>query len=293
MNRIGMFAASAAMALATIPFASPAMAQGTKSPAAHDGARCPSGWRNHAAGENGKLCYPRSSSSPAIYLNRRGRAPCASGYGQAEDWCVAGVKSSAASSRDSGGSSSSGGSGGPVYIPPTFGSVKKASAYDRCPVGYHTSQPDVMECVSYDYAAGKQPATRAKNGKPCAANEVDEWGLWCTSKVTRLTRKEAEQEAVADVNHIFPRDGKGGNQGADYMNTPGIVAIFGPAGTPATSAASTGSAGDQPGSGTAQCANTNGAATGAVIGGALGGQAGAALGGMLGGLGKRKNRGGC
>jgi len=177
-----------------------------------------------------------------------------------------------------------------VYTPPTYGSVKKASAFDRCPVGYHTSEPDAMECVSYDYAAGKQPLTRARKGKPCAADEVDEWGLWCTSKVTQLTRAEAEQEAVADVNHLFPRDGKGGNQGAEYENTPGIVGIFGRKG--GSSAAASSSGGGQ--STTAQ--NTgcvNGSATGAAIGGAMAGEGGAALGSMLGGLGKKKKKQGC
>lgn len=186
-------------------------------------------------------------------------------------------------------------SSGPVYTPPTYGSIKKASAFDRCPVGYHTSEPDVMECVSYDYAAGKQPLTRAKNGKPCAADEVDEWGLWCTSKVTQLTRNEAEQEAVADVNHLFPRDGKGGNQGAEHYNTPGLVAIFGPKGgkQAAASTASEGS-GDQPAAQqAAQCSTDSGSATGAVVGAAVGGEAGAALGGMLGGLGKKKKKKGC
>ncbi len=255
MKMITTLAAGAAMAFAAIPFASPAMAQGAegKFPVPRSG--CP---KTHVTAKRSPdtvyYCYPKKGSND-----------------------------------DSSSSSSSGSSGGPVYTPPTYGSIKKASAFDRCPVGYHTSEPDVMECVSYDYAAGKQPLTRAKNGKPCAADEVDEWGLWCTSKVTQLTRNEAEQEAVADVNHLFPRDGKGGNQGPEYKNTPGILAIFGPTGSAQASNAA--ASGDQAAAQqTAQCPAGSGSATGAAIGGAVGGDAGAVLGGMLGGLGKKKKK---
>jgi len=232
-------AAVACMALGTVPFAAPAMAQEW---IWRDGA-CPSGYSQGQPGRAGQ------SDSDKCYKGSFG-----------------------------------------VYTPPTYGSIKKASAFDRCPVGYHTSEPDVMECVSYDYAAGKQPLTRAKNGKPCAAEEVDEWGLWCTSKVTQLTRVEAEQEAVADVNHLFPRDGKGGNQGAEHYNTPGIVAIFGPRGGRSSSTAGNNS-GDSQTAQNSGCAN--GSATGAAIGGAMAGEGGAVLGSMLGGLGKKKKKGGC
>ncbi|NBB24219.1 hypothetical protein GVM20_03650 [Porphyrobacter sp. SLTP] len=287
MKIISMAAASAAMALATIPFASPVAAQGTVAKMAlPEYSSCPKGWQKSKRGSDTTFyCYPTKDSKPAY--PKEGSTRCADGYEQQSNFCV---KEDDESSRSSSSSSSS----GAVYTPPTYGSIKKASAFDRCPVGYHTSEPDVMECVSYDYAAGKQPLTRAKKGKPCAADEVDEWGLWCTSKVTQLTRNEAEQEAVADVNHLFPRDGKGGNQGPDYKNTPGIVAIFGPEGAApsANGASGAASSDDQAAAApkTAQCTTDSGSATGAAIGGAVGGDAGAVLGGMLGGLGKKKKK---
>jgi hypothetical protein len=285
MKMITTLAYGAAMAFAAIPFASPAMAQGTTGVIGIAGnGSCPDGYtRGSSTGNKAKkypnpeLCYPETDNPPSVYKKSATGDACPSGMRSESStsvWCTTQTASA-------------------VYTPPTYGSIKKANAFDRCPVGYHTSEPDVMECVSYDYAAGKQPLTRASKGKPCAADEVDEWGLWCTSKVTQLTRAEAENEAIADVNHIFPRDGKGGNQGANYENTPGIVGIFGPKGSAKTADASP-TSGDQPAAQqTAQCTTDSGAAAGAAIGGAVGGDAGAAIGGMLGGLGKKKKKKTC
>jgi hypothetical protein len=275
MNSLIMTATVAALAFTLS--ATPAAAQGSVAPVTMVGSACPSGYGQGSTAQksrpNPNMCYPRGSDSPSVYVTS---GKCAAGYRKDFGYCTDKAD-------------------GAVYTPPTFGSIMKANAFDRCPVGYHTSEPDVMKCVSYDYSAGKQPATRAKKGGACASNEVDEWGLWCTSKLTKLTRKEAEQEAVADVNHLFPRDGKGGNQGADYMNTPGIVGIFGAAGANSSGASSSSKSGGNSETAAAP-ANpncTSPSSTGAALGGALGGDAGAALGSMLGGLGKKKKKAGC
>jgi len=255
MKMITTLAAGAAMAFAAIPFASPAMAQGAEAKFPVPRAGCP---KTHFKSRRGSdtifYCYPKESS-------------------------------------DDEASPSSSGSSGPAYKDPTFGALAKADEYDRCPVGYHTSDTERTTCVSYHQ--GKSPASRLKNGSACGADEVDEWGLWCTSKSTTLTRAEAEDEAISDVNIIFAPEGRGATQGPEYENTPGILAIFGPKGGAQASNAAESSP-DQPAAQqAAQCTTDSASATGAAIGGAVGGDAGAAIGGMLGGLGKKKKKKGC
>lgn len=256
MKMITTLAAGAAMAFAATPFASPALAQGAEAKFPVPRAGCP---KTHVKSRRGPdtvfYCYPKENSGD-------------------------------------GGSSGSSSSSGPTYTDPTFGNLTKANEYDRCPVGYHTSDSARTTCVSYHQ--GKSPASRLKKGGACSADEVDEWGLWCTSKTTALTRAEAEDEAISDVNVIFAPEGRGATQGPEYENTPGILAIFGPKGGKQAAAASTALSGDQPAAQqAAQCTTDNGSATGAAIGGAVGGDAGAVLGGMLGGLGKKKKKKGC
>ncbi|GAA0763793.1 hypothetical protein FHS52_002430 [Erythromicrobium ramosum] len=254
MKMITTLAAGAAMAFAAIPFASPAMAQGAEGKFPVPRAGCP---KTHVTAKRSPdtvyYCYPKKVSND-----------------------------------DSSSSSSSGSSGGPVYTDPTFGNLTKASEYDRCPVGYHTSDSARTTCVSYH--EGKSPASRLKKGGACAADEVDEWGVWCTSKSTTLTRAQAEDEAISDVNIIFAPEGRGATQGPEYQNTPGILAIFGPKGGAQASNAAASSGDQAAAQQTAQCPAGSGSASGAAIGGAIGGDAGAVLGGMLGGLGKKKKK---
>lgn len=273
MKMFTTLAAGAAMALTAIPFASPAMAQGTVGPITRVGSACPSGYSQGSpaarATPNPNICYP-GSDAPAVYVKN---GPCASGYRSDFGYCT--------DKPD-----------GAVYTPPTYGSIKKANRMDRCPVGYWTDQNDITSCVS-PYQ-DKAPASRLKKGTACAADEVDEWGVYCTSRLHKLSRSEAENTAVADVNNLYVLSNGGTSpQGADYENTPGIVALFSAASAPqASGQASTAASGDQAAATTqtAQCPTGNGSATGAAIGGAVGGEAGAALGGMLGGLGKKKKK---
>lgn len=272
MKIITMVGASAAMAFAALSFSSPARAQGAVGPVTRVGTACPSGYSQGNTAQSSKpnpaLCYPSGSDAPAVYVKN---GTCAAGYRSDFGYCT--------SKPD-----------GAVYTPPTYGSIKKANRMDRCPVGYWTDQNDITSCVS-PYR-DKAPAARLKKGTGCSEGEVDEWGIYCTSRLHKLSRSEAENTAVADVNNLYVLSNGGTSpQGAEYENTPGIVALFPASSTPQTShdAASSTTA-DQHAAQTAQCPTRNGSATGAAIGGAAGGQAGAALGGMLGGLGKKKKK---
>ncbi|WAC22362.1 hypothetical protein [Blastomonas sp. SL216] len=259
MKIISMAVASAAMAFAAIPFASPAAAQGAEAKFPVPRAGCPKNYQKSRRGSDTIFyCYPNKSSNDE--------------------------KSSSSSSSSS--------SSGAVYQPLARGSFKKRNAADRCPVGYWTTQEDINTCASPSSA--KIPATRLKGSSACSADEVDEWGLYCTSKSTSMTRSEAEDIAAGDVNNYYVLSG-GGNQtqGYDYANTPGIIGIFGGGGGSAgtSSSASPDSAGNSQTAQASGCAN--GSATGAAIGGAMAGEGGAALGSMLGGLGKKKKKQGC
>jgi hypothetical protein len=262
MKIISMAAASAAMAFAAIPFASPAAAQGAEA----------------------KFPVPRSGCPKKTIKSRRGSDTIFYCY-PSED-----------SNDDASSSSSSSSSSGAVYTPLARGSFKKRDAADRCPVGYWTTQDDINTCASPSSAT--IPATRLKGGSACGADEVDEWGLYCTSKQTTMTRSEAEDIAAGDVNNYYVLSGGGNHtQGYNYDNTPGIVGIYGPKGGAAPAASAAATSDDQVAAPatqqTAQCTTGSGSATGAAIGGALGGDAGAVLGSVLGGLGKKKKKKSC
>lgn len=272
MRQVLFSLASGAVALAAGSVPTPAAAQGSVGPITRVGGTCPSGYSQGSTVQSSKpnpnMCYP-GSNAPAVYVKN---GACAAGYQSDFGYCTNKVSA--------------------TYIAPTYGSITKANSLDRCPVGYWTDEGNLKIC-STPYK-GKAPASRVKRGGACAANEVDEWGIYCTSRQHMLTRSEAENTAVADVNNVFALSGgKTSPQGAEYENTPGIVAIFGGAGggSGSTAAAS--------GGGTSQSAQSGcqtdgvGSASGAAIGGAIGGQTGAAIGGMLGGLAKKKKKVGC
>lgn len=254
-----------ALAIATMP--APAEAQGSVAPLPRLGS-CPGGYQSGRGGKNPDMCYPLQGA-PSVYASK---GNCASGYRPDGNYCTSKAESA-------------------TYIPPTYGSITKANALDRCPVGYWTDEGNLKIC-STPYQ-GKAPASRLKRGAACGAGEVEEWGLYCTSRQHRLTRSEAENTAVADVNNIFAQSGgKTSPQGAQYENTPGIVALFGGGGDAAPSEAASGGSGATGGAGAQATQTCAPSASGAAIGGALAGRTGAAIGGMLGGLGKRR-KGGC
>jgi hypothetical protein len=271
--------ALATMSLAALALPVPVMAQGTVGPTPATGQRvCPSGYvASLSNGRSDKICYPNSGARP-VYSRASGEK-CADGYEVDKNWCI-----------ESSRSKSSSGSGGAVYQPLARGSFKKADPKDRCPVGYWTTQDDIGTCASPSSA--KIPATRLKGSSACGANEVDEWGLYCTSKETTMTRREAEDIAAGDVNNYYVLSG-GGNakQGYDYANTPGIVGIYGKAGGAPAPTSANAAASSSEESKPAPCeTSASGSAAGAAVGGAVAGDAGAVLGSMLGGLGKKKKK---
>ena len=267
---LGLFASATA-----IP--QPAMAQGTRGVVgvANNGG-CPQDYvRGTTVGikakryPNPELCYPENDNPPTVFKKRSTGDACPSGMRSESStsyWCT--TKPA-----------------GLTYKDPTFGKFTKANEYDRCPLGYHTDDGARTSCVSY--YQGKSPVSRLKKGGACTADEIDEWGLYCTSKTMTLTRKEAEEEAISDVNIIFAPAGRGATQGADYENTPGMVAAFGRKGGGSSASASAASTGGDAAA-SAQC--TTSSASGAAVGGALAGEAGAVVGSLLGGLGKKKKK---
>jgi hypothetical protein len=286
MKMITTLAAGAAMAFAAIPFASPAMAQGTDGPITrHEGkGPCPSGW-NAGTGSSSKpnenQCYKGSSGSPAYHIGSGGK--CAEGYVRSFTYYCIELSGAQADQR----------SAADKLV--SYGTITKANPLDRCPLGYF-SKADMTICTT---RLSPAPKSR-KNTGACNSNEIDEWGLYCTADATVITREQAEQEADRDFNAIYSANGAQGPtqtpSGDDTTNSAPMVAAYGRRGgaQAAASTSSSESSGDQPAAQqTAQCTTDTGSATGAAIGGAVGGDAGAALGGMLGGLGKKKKKKGC
>ncbi|NLR72325.1 hypothetical protein HGI47_15730 [Novosphingobium sp. ERN07] len=261
------FAAATALALAGFTSLTvPAHAQGSTGPITRVGGTCPSGYTQGSTAQNSKpnpnMCYP-GSGAPSVYVKN---GACAAGYQSEFGYCTSKVSA--------------------TYVPPTYGSITKANQLDRCPVGYWTDEGNLNIC-STPYQ-GKAPASRLKRGAACSGEEVDEWGIYCTSRLHKLTRSEAENTAVADVNNLFALSGgKTSPQGAEYENTPGILALF-PAGSAKSASPSSASAAASTPAAQTPCQPD---ASGAAIGGAIGGQAGVVIGGMLGGFGKKKKSG--
>jgi hypothetical protein len=229
MKIISMAAASAAMALAAIPFASPAAAQGAvaKQPEPKNGG-CPKTWQKAKRGSDTTwYCYPEKDSPP-IYP-REVQVRCADGYKSEGNWCVGAVA----------GSSSSSGSSGSSYEGPaadrlvSYGTITKANKLDRCPLGYF-SKSDMTICTT---RLSPAPKSRVKDGS-CNSNEIDEWGLYCTADATVITRAQAEQEATRDFNAIYSANGANyPAQGSDTEDYPSMVAAYGPRGGAALPAA--------------------------------------------------------
>ena len=219
------------------------------------------------------MCYPGSSAVPA-YPNPSGKS-CAEGYSKSAGYC--------ASRKEE-------------YSGPTaadqlvsYGTITKANRADRCPLGYF-SKADMATCTTQLSPA---PKSRRKSGA-CRANEIDEWGLYCTADATVISRAQAEMEADRDFNAIYAANGaKGPTQtpsGDDTTNSAPMVAAYGRKGSDGGAAAA--SSNDQSASNDTSAANcTTTSSTGAAIGGVIGGEAGAALGGMLGGKRKKKKSG--
>jgi hypothetical protein len=267
--------ATATIAAVSIP--APAMAQGTVGKMSVEG-QCPRGYEKAKRGSDATYyCYPGKDAKPAY--PKQGRS-CANGYEQQHNFCV--VKAAASSS-----SSSSSSSPSVDYIAAQSGTgatLTKPSKGNRCPTGWASTR-DLTQCFTM---VKNPPTARRSGGKPCAAGEFNDWGVWCTSNYQATTKEQAYDALTLDFNRLYLRGGP-----ADMKSdlSDDATAHYGPQ-TSAVSSTSTSSSGSsKPAEQTAQCDTSgNGSASGAAVGGAIGGETGAAIGAMLGGFGKKKKK---
>lgn len=170
-------APSLATALAVLPLAGPAHAQGSKAPVDRGtaGRACPNQWSGRL-----RQCVPNSANSPAIYLKTSGS--CVKGYGQQGDWCVAGYRPSTNPGMKVSGSA-----------------ITKRDRLDRCPSGYFTGNNGVS-CVT---SLASPPAVRMKGAGPCKGDEIDEWGLYCNAGARGLTSAQMRNSFLNDLNVIY------------------------------------------------------------------------------------------
>lgn len=264
--------------LAASTLATPAQAQeGVLGRVASEGATCPAGWSNPSVGgsrTDSSVCVVTGSSARAVYRRHNGEA-CKPGYNTGSSWCE---KAPA------------------VYVQQsTSDSLEKPNKTDRCPTGWFTTGSG-MTCITQL----KEPtSSRLKAGKACRANEVDEWGVWCTSNYAAIDAGRIRGAALRDYNTMYAHN-RGvvatfaGNDLDEKLLTPVHRKLFGDkpvADTPDPVAANASSATTaSANAASTTCANAS--QQGAALGGALGGNRGKALGSLagaaLGGFGKKK-----
>ena len=305
----GIFVGAALLATSAAISLTPAHAQGQNKapvPKTNKTWGCPSGWSSTKNGETDtSMCFPLGSSSPNIYPKKE-KDSCAEGYIEEKNvWCTTkGAKDANAAARkkadaesksaSNGSSSSSSGTPAPRQAPNS--SVAKASPLDRCPLG-HFSISDMSGCTPMFSPA---PKVRTNTGG-CSANEIDEWGLYCTADATVITRTQAEAAAVRDFNQIYAANELTvPTQGDDSANYPSMVAAYGPKGGAQANAESSANPAAKGKDKKEKAKDKNcdnetesGAAVGGLIGGAVAGSEGAVIGSTLGGIGKKKKKKGC
>lgn len=232
---------------------------------------CPSDWKS---GEAKGYCQPMRIGSPAsIYVRASTDVACAAGYYVDYNNVLVCTTKAPGPTREQ-----SLGKGG---------SFAKPTALARCPTGW-ISTTTGKECYTQLENA---PIVRAKGAAACAAGELNDWDLWCTSNYEHLTKAWAERYGLEDFNKSYGF-ALGNRLDAaaipDDKLSPAATAYFG------GSASTTGAAAEPAAPAAAQTTEcVTGSQAGAAIGGALGGRTGADLGGALGGLGKKKKKNGC
>ncbi|MBN8485801.1 MAG: hypothetical protein J0L50_13620 [Sphingomonadales bacterium] len=270
----GLGAAAVAVLAASVSV-SPAIAQGQNTTSVEKVGICPVDWheggtRPGQAGVRGR-CYPDSSVAPKVYLRASTSEPCAAGYNPSERYCT--TKQSTQTSAEIRAS------GGPK--------LTKPAPNARCPLGWASTR-DLATC----YTTIENPSVaRLKNGKACAAGELDEWGIWCTSNYKHIPKNRAEAHGNKDFNEVYgwTMRNRGDTKAVGDTFSPAAEAWFASnSGAAASSAApATTSTQAQTESKPANC--ESGAVAGAVVGGVVGGKSGARTGAVLGGgLGKKK-----
>jgi len=261
--------------LAASTLATPAQAQeGVLGRVAAEGATCPAGWSNPKLGggrSDSTVCVVSSSNARAVYRRQAGET-CKPGYNTGSFWCE---KAPAA------------------YVHKgSTDSLEKPNKTDRCPTGWFTTG-NGMTCVTQM----KEPtSSRLKAGKACRANEVDEWGVWCTSNYETLTPENISSWAMRDYNAMYAFNrgvvaAFAGNDLDEQLLTPVHRKLFGNAPAKAAPAAQSATSATNTAPTPSKVCETA-AQQGAALGGALGGSRGQALGGLagaaLGGFGKKK-----
>lgn len=229
---------------------------------------CPDLWKT---GDASGHCQPMNvTSPPAIYVRASRDAACAAGY-YVDDYnaLVCTTKAPSPTREQALGKG---------------GTFAKPSALARCPTGW-ISTTTFTECYTQLENA---PIVRAKGTGACAAGELDDWGLWCTSNYQHLTRVQAERSALEDFNRLYAYALGNRLDTKAIPNddlSPAATAYFG--GTTSATETAAAPAANEPATKAAEC--SNGSGVGAAVGGALGGRTGAAVGSALGRLGSKRN----
>lgn len=168
--------------------ASEARAQGSNNSNGipHKGSSCPNeGWKRGDGRQfpHSDRCYPTSSNSPKIYRVGHDNEKCSQGYGRQWGFCIEGYD--------------------PNWMANQKGNLDKANPTDRCPAGWVTAPPLSNGKTRCRPDVSNPSTARAKGAGACNANEIAEWGIWCTSKYEHLTAKRVKQSAAADWNDIY------------------------------------------------------------------------------------------
>lgn len=192
MMRIGvacMVGAAGLAALVIVP--EPVEAQGVRNRIERQAKNCPPGWSSDK-----DFCVPNSGNSPAVYHGPR-NGTCADGYKSwGNYWCVEDKSARRGSGSAAAGSAPTAASG-----PPTSAGLllTKGNPRQLCPSGYRTSG-DLKHCNT-EFA--NAPLARARPAGGCAADELEEFGVWCTARQTGLTAKQIETVTMQDFNIIY------------------------------------------------------------------------------------------
>lgn len=197
------------------PLPEPAEAQGVRNRIERQAKNCPPGWSS-----DNHFCVANSGSSPAVYHGPR-NGTCADGYKSwGNYWCVEDK-----SSRRNSGSASSAAAPSAASGPPTSAGLllTKTNARQLCPSGYRTSG-DLKHCNTEFTNA---PAARSRPASGCSADEIEEFGVWCTSRQTGLTAKQIETVTMQDFNIIYTFTRERPVPERSQPNTPLMLALDG------------------------------------------------------------------
>lgn len=267
-------------ACATVAAATPAQAQeGVLGRVAAEGATCPVGWSNPKLGggrTDSTVCIVTSNGARAVYRRHTG-VTCKPGYAQGSNWCEKNPDA--------------------YFHKGSVDPLEKPNKSDRCPTGWFTTGTG-MTCVTQM----KEPTfSRLKGGKACGANEVDEWGVWCTSNYEGLTPEKVKPWLQRDYNAMYAYNrgvvpAFAGNDIDEQLLSPVYRKLFGnapakaaPAAMTTANATTSTSDAEQP-----QKSCDTEVAQGAAIGGAMAGRKGQAMGALAGAaLGAARKKKGC